>query len=115
HQLRGRVGRGALSSYCLLVADDPSGVALKRLHLLASTHDGFELARADMVARGMGELLGARQHGASDRAMNALLIPELLSEVRQEAERLVAEDPEQKRWPELWRAAERRLDQTAIS
>jgi ATP-dependent DNA helicase RecG len=115
HQLRGRVGRGALRSYCLLLADDPSGEALQRLHLLAATNDGFELAQADMRKRGAGELLGTRQHGDTDAAMRALEHPVLLSEVRDEAERLLAEDPDQTRWPELWRAAERRLDQTAIS
>jgi ATP-dependent DNA helicase RecG len=115
HQLRGRVGRGSERSYCLLLTDDAAGPGAGRLRLLAETADGFRLAGEDMRLRGMGELMGPRQHGMSDLAMDALQRPELLSEIRQEAERLLAEDPDLSRWPALWRAAERRLDQTSIS
>src|SRR5215831_5077354 len=89
HQLRGRVGRGAQRAYCLLLAGDDAAGALPRLHLVAGTTDGFRLAEEDMHIRDVGELLGARQHGQSDFAMRALQQPELLSEVRQEAERLI--------------------------
>ncbi|HSR22393.1 MAG TPA: ATP-dependent DNA helicase RecG [Candidatus Eisenbacteria bacterium] len=115
HQLRGRVGRGARRSYCLLLSEDPSSTALQRLHLVADTSDGFHLAREDMRLRGVGELMGARQHGMTDYAMRVLQQPELLSEVRQEAESLLAADPDLTRWPALWLAAARRLDQTSIS
>ena len=115
HQLRGRVGRGARRSYCLLLSDDPSGAALRRLHLVAETSDGFRLAQEDMELRGVGEFMGARQHGATDYAMEVLRQPELLSEVRQEAEALLAADPDLARWPRLWEAAARRLDRTSIS
>jgi ATP-dependent DNA helicase RecG len=111
HQFRGRVGRGAQASYCLLFADDPSARSLERLRLMETQHDGFRLAAEDMRLRGAGELMGPRQHGMSDLAMEALQRPELLSEVRQEAERVL-------RSPEadaLRRAAERRLELTAIS
>jgi ATP-dependent DNA helicase RecG len=116
HQLRGRVGRGALQSYCLLLADDePSDAALLRLRLMEEVQDGFRLAEEDMNLRGMGELLGQRQHGLTDAAMDALKQPQLISEIRQEAEALATEDPEFARWPALKRAAERRLDQTSVS
>jgi ATP-dependent DNA helicase RecG len=115
HQLRGRVGRASLRSYCLLLADDPSKNSLERLRLVAETSDGFRLAGEDMRLRGMGELLGPRQHGISDQAMDSLQNPELLSEVRQEAEALAAGDPDLTRWPALWRAAERRLEQTSVT
>ena len=115
HQLRGRVGRAAHRSHCLLLADDPSNKSLARLRLVAETSDGFRLAQEDMNLRGMGELLGPRQHGISDQAMESLQNPELLSEVRQEAEALAAADPDLARWPALWRAAERRLEQTSVT
>ena len=115
HQLRGRVGRAAHRSHCLLLADDPSNKSLARLRLVAETSDGFRLAQEDMNLRGMGELLGPRQHGISDQAMESLQTPELLSEVRQEAEALAAADPDLMRWPGLWRAAEQRLEQTSVT
>jgi ATP-dependent DNA helicase RecG len=115
HQLRGRVGRGSQRSHCLLLSDDPSGAVLQRLHLVQATSDGFRLAEEDMHIRDVGELLGARQHGQSDYAMRVLRQPELLSEVRQEAETLLADDPDLTRWPALWEAAARRLEQTSIS
>jgi ATP-dependent DNA helicase RecG len=115
HQFRGRVGRGAAESYCLLLADDATEATQDRLRLVTSITDGFQLAEEDMRIRGMGELMGQRQHGLTDLAMQSLRQPELLSEIRQEAETLLAEDPELKAHPELGRAISRRLDQTSIS
>jgi ATP-dependent DNA helicase RecG len=115
HQFRGRVGRGSEQSYCLLLADDPSPGSLDRLRLLAEVDDGFQLATEDMRRRGVGELMGDRQHGMSDLAMEALLRPELLSEIRQEVEELAAAERGLESWPPLRAAAERRLAETAIS
>jgi ATP-dependent DNA helicase RecG len=69
HQLRGRVGRGAEQSYCLLVSgpkDELTDVARDRLEAMVTTNDGFELAERDLEIRGEGQLLGARQSGLSD-------------------------------------------------
>ena len=64
HQLRGRVGRGATQSYCVLLFDEPlSDAARERLKVIFETTDGFEVARRDLQLRGPGEFLGARQAG----------------------------------------------------
>jgi ATP-dependent DNA helicase RecG len=115
HQFRGRVGRGTEQSYCLLLPDELTPVSGKRLQLVAQVHDGFRLAAEDMELRGVGELMGERQHGLSDLAMTALRQPELLSEIRDEVERLAAGDPGLEHWPLLRAAAERRLAETARS
>jgi ATP-dependent DNA helicase RecG len=115
HQFRGRVGRGSASSRCLLLSSDPSPSILERLHLLTRIADGFTLAEEDMRIRGMGELMGPRQHGMSDAAMDSLRTPELLSEVRQEAERILASDPGFEHHAVLKAAVARRLDLTSIS
>jgi ATP-dependent DNA helicase RecG len=62
HQLRGRVGRGAEESYCILLGDVSPEVA-ERLRIFTSTEDGFEIAREDLRMRGMGDLFGERQSG----------------------------------------------------
>ena len=115
HQFRGRVGRGAAASHCILLSEDPGESSLARLELIAREHDGFKLALEDMRQRGMGEMMGARQHGMSDIAMQGLLQPELLNQARQEAERLCDEDPELRSHPALLDAVQRRLDLTSIS
>ena len=69
HQLRGRVGRGAEQSYCLLVSrprEELTESAVERLEAMIETTDGFELAERDLEIRGEGQLLGARQSGFSD-------------------------------------------------
>jgi ATP-dependent DNA helicase RecG len=69
HQLRGRVGRGAEQSYCLLVSrprEELTETATERLEALVETNDGFELAERDLEIRGEGQLLGSRQSGYSD-------------------------------------------------
>jgi ATP-dependent DNA helicase RecG len=63
HQLRGRIGRGAHESWCILVAEQKTPEAKERLKVLASTNDGFAIAEADLRFRGPGELLGQQQSG----------------------------------------------------
>ena len=62
--LRGRIGRGAHESFCILVADVQSEESRQRLKVLEKTNDGFEIAEADLKLRGPGELLGQQQSGA---------------------------------------------------
>jgi ATP-dependent DNA helicase RecG len=64
HQLRGRIGRGAHESFCILISDAPTEAVQARLKILEATNDGFKIAEADLKLRGPGELLGQEQSGA---------------------------------------------------
>ena len=96
HQLRGRVGRGAEQSYCLLVSrakDELTDTARERLEALVETTDGFALAEKDLEIRGEGQLLGARQSGLSDLRFTRLRADrELLERARDAAGRLAGAD-----------------------
>lgn len=63
HQLRGRVGRSSLKSYCILISGSNQGTARERLNFLMKCHDGFEISQKDLELRGPGEFFGVRQHG----------------------------------------------------
>ena len=93
HQFRGRVGRGAHQSYCLLLAESASDAANERLQAVESTNDGFELAEKDLEMRGPGEFLGTRQSGFPELPMATWADTRLLHTVRQVAEKLLDEDP----------------------
>lgn len=94
HQLRGRVGRGAAESYCILLGDVGEEAA-ERLRPFLETEDGFEIARADLEQRGMGDLFGERQSGVPMFKVADPLRDEELGEVaRQGAVALLASDPE---------------------
>jgi ATP-dependent DNA helicase RecG len=83
HQLRGRVGRGAEQSYCLLVSrpvEELSETADNRLQALVDTTDGFELAQVDLDLRREGQLLGTRQSGWSDLQFTRLRVDHALIE-----------------------------------
>jgi ATP-dependent DNA helicase RecG len=94
HQFRGRVGRGAEQSYCLLLSDDPSEEAQERLKLMEQTHDGFALAEADLRLRGPGEFFGTRQSGMPDLKVARLSDVKLIEEAREDAATLLDSDPE---------------------
>jgi ATP-dependent DNA helicase RecG len=96
HQLRGRVGRGAHRSVCVLVAGPAaSASARERLELLTRTTDGFEIAEADLRLRGPGEMWGTRQSGLPRFRLVDLARDEgLLEETRAAARSLVGEDPQ---------------------
>jgi ATP-dependent DNA helicase RecG len=103
HQLRGRVGRGTAPGLCLLVTDAPPGTdARARLDAVASTVDGFELARLDLEQRREGQVLGEAQSGRSSFRLLSLLRDEkLIGQARDEATALVAADPQLRRHPAL--------------
>ena len=87
HQLRGRVGRGAHESYCVLLAgESATDEARQRLQVLCDTSDGFEVARRDLELRGPGQFLGTRQSGMADLRLGDLMRDQdLLEEAREAA------------------------------
>jgi ATP-dependent DNA helicase RecG len=97
HQLRGRVGRGADQSYCILVTSFKlSEETRKRLEIMVQTNDGFEIAEADLKLRGPGDLEGTQQSGMSFDLKIADIAHDgqLLQYVREVAMKIVEEDPE---------------------
>jgi len=91
HQLRGRIGRGAEESYCVLLAE---GGASDRLHGFAATQDGFKIAELDLAERGMGDLIGARQSGGFEvRHAQLPADADLLARARELAIQIIEGDP----------------------
>jgi ATP-dependent DNA helicase RecG len=88
HQLRGRVGRGAEQSYCVLMSSDKqTSVAQQRLGIMAETNDGFRIAEKDLEIRGPGEVMGTRQSGIPTfRVGNLVRDIQILEDARREAE-----------------------------
>ncbi len=102
HQLRGRVGRGAAASHCLLINDGRNALSQQRLELLVRSSDGFEIAEMDLRLRGPGQVLGTRQSGLPDLALASLSDDgDVLERARSVAARILAEDPELQRHPGL--------------
>jgi ATP-dependent DNA helicase RecG len=92
HQLRGRVGRSDMQSYCLLITRNPGGDAISRLRILEKTNNGFEVSEEDLKLRGPGEILGTKQHGLPEFKITTLLRKkdlELLEIARKEATNLI--------------------------
>ncbi len=95
HQLRGRVGRGAEQSFCLLISrsqDELGESAIERLEALVATTDGFELAERDLEIRGEGQLVGARQSGLTDLRFTRLRADRDLLEQAKEVAGLLGDD-----------------------
>ena len=97
HQLRGRVGRGASQSYCILVTDYKlSEDTRKRMEIMTTSNDGFEIAEADLKLRGPGDIEGTQQSGiAFDlKIANLARDEQLLQYVREVAREVLESDPE---------------------
>jgi ATP-dependent DNA helicase RecG len=100
HQLRGRVGRGAAQSYCLLMSSSRSADAQQRLKVLEQSQDGFFISEMDMRFRGPGEVMGTRQSGVADFTLASLVEDEdILLLARQAAEKVIDIDASLARWP----------------
>ena len=96
HQLRGRVGRGAAASTCLLLYQPPLGeAARRRLEILRETEDGFRIAEVDLEMRGAGDVIGTAQSGLPQfRIADLERQAGLMAMAQTDARRLLAEDPE---------------------
>ena len=94
HQLRGRVGRGAAQSWCLLIIGEESEIAKSRAEILCSTGDGFVIAESDLELRGPGEFFGFRQHGLPQLTLaDPVRHAGLASKAGKAAEELIKKDP----------------------
>ncbi len=85
HQLRGRVGRGSASSYCILKSNNKSPIARQRLEIMHKSNDGFEIAQKDLELRGPGDFFGIRQSGMPEFKLANLLTDSSILEKTQEA------------------------------
>lgn len=102
HQLRGRVGRGAEKSYCILISDSKASAAQARLDLMESNSDGFKLAEEDLQLRGPGQFFGEAQHGLPDlKIANVFRDVETLYAARDAAEKFITDDADLKYFAEL--------------
>ncbi|MCS6812876.1 MAG: ATP-dependent DNA helicase RecG [Cyanobacteria bacterium] len=102
HQLRGRVGRGANQSFCLLMSSSRTETARQRLKVLEQSQDGFFIAEMDLRFRGPGQVLGTRQSGLPDFALASLVDDQAVLELaRQAAESIISLDGTLSRWPLL--------------
>ena len=100
HQLRGRVGRGALASHCYLVTQH--GDHSPRVEALVASTDGFVLAEEDLRLRGEGTIMGVNQKGTSDLTLASLQHDlELIQWARDDAQQLIADDPTLRTLPVL--------------
>jgi ATP-dependent DNA helicase RecG len=92
HQLRGRIGRGAAKSYCVLMTGSKvSEEGQRRLQAMVDTHDGFKIAELDLELRGPGEFFGTRQAGTPDfRVANIIRDAQLLEAAKREAAAVLA-------------------------
>ena len=124
HQLRGRVGRGADQSYCILMTGYKlSEDTRKRIQIMVDTNDGFEIAEADLKLRGPGDIEGTQQSGVAFdlKIANLARDGQLLQYVREIAEKIIDEDPTASKpenaviWKQLAEIRKKNVDWSAIS
>jgi len=95
HQLRGRVGRGAHQSFCIMIADPKNEDAKARMEIMVRTTDGFEISEEDLRIRGPGEIAGLRQSGNLDfKVADLIQDGKMLEVARQAAIKLIKFDPD---------------------
>ena len=99
HQLRGRVIRSNHQAYCFVFSDTKTEKTLKRLEALKTAKNGFELAEFDLKLRGSGELIGNKQWGMSDLAMEAIKNIKLVEAAQTEAKKIIEGDSELQNHP----------------
>ena len=96
HQLRGRIGRGDKKSFCLLVSESRSELALSRMKMMCESSDGFELAEKDLELRGPGDFYGTRQHGIPTlRAANLYTDMKIATEATEAVNKVIEEGGEE--------------------
>ncbi|MEM5881810.1 MAG: ATP-dependent DNA helicase RecG [Candidatus Aenigmatarchaeota archaeon] len=110
HQLRGRVGRSIHESYCFLIPEVYTPLSYKRLKILEESQDAFYIAEKDLEIRGPGELLGEKQSGIPDLAMEALSNIEIVNLAQKLAEELISQNPKLEGYPLLRREIEKRKE-----
>lgn len=101
HQLRGRIGRGAKRSFCLLYTSNDSPFEKSRLKYLETTFDGLKLAELDLKIRGSGEIFGVKQSGRFELKIASLSDMELVEKTRIAAQNLMSENPSLDKYPLL--------------
>lgn len=112
HQLRGRIGRAELKSFCVLISSSfVSEDAEKKLNIMTETYDGFKIAETDLQMRGPGDFLGTKQSGIPQfRLANLVRDWQLLNKARDAAFELLAEDPNLDKYDELKRYVKSRWE-----
>jgi ATP-dependent DNA helicase RecG len=111
HQLRGRVIRGNHQAYCYVFAEAKTEKTINRLQALKNAKNGFELSELDLALRGAGELLGMKQWGISDIGMEAIKNIKMVSAAREEAVKMIAEDPELSQHPQLKQKVKKKVQE----